>query len=70
MHVQPWVPAQKGGYVITLVDRAAVPQEIYRTAQMPKQMPEEHHDLGPRDVVRMDVHVQADPGTLRGHRHR
>lgn len=45
---------------VSLVDRAAVPEQQDRSAEMAKQMTQEGADLGVLDVLRMEAVVEAE----------
>jgi hypothetical protein len=64
VNVQPRVPAQEHLHVVTLVNRPAVPEQFHGPAEVPKEVAKKHDHLRFRDVVGMNVHVQAEAGAL------
>ena len=47
MHVQPRVSAQERRDVVAPVNRAAIPEQLDRPAEVPQEVAEKHHDLRP-----------------------
>ena len=64
MHVQPRVSGQERRDVGTPVNHAAIPEQLDRSAEVPQEVAQKHHDLRPGNVHGMDVHVQAQTGAL------
>jgi hypothetical protein len=49
------------------MDLSAIPEQHDRAAQVTEQVPEKRDDFGPRDVAQVQVEVQPEAVTLRGH---
>jgi len=57
VNAQAGVTASEGLYVVTLVNRPAIPEQFDGPAEMAKESAEKHHDLRPGDVVGMQMHI-------------
>jgi hypothetical protein len=70
VHVQPGMAAEEDLDVPPPMDFPAIPQQHEWSSEMPKQLPKERDDFGPRDVAHVEVEVQAEAAAPRGHRER
>jgi hypothetical protein len=60
LHVQAGMALEKGLDLLASMDAAAVPEQDDRTWNLSEQVAQEEHDLGLRDVLPVQVEVEAD----------
>jgi hypothetical protein len=59
MNRQAWVRLLEGRHILSFVNRPPIPQQVDRTPEMPQEIAKKQHHLGSRDVLGMNLHVEA-----------
>jgi hypothetical protein len=67
MDLHAGIPLEKYLDVVMSMDLSAIPEQHDRAARVTEQVPEKRDDFGPRDVAQVQVEVQPEAVTLRGH---